>query len=203
MSDSYAGLANPETAASDFSATRFQVQQMLARVQTATLVKVVKVTGGGTGPVGRVDVQVLVQQVDGRGQAHSRPSIANVPYLRLQGGRNAVIIDPAAGDIGICLFCNRDISQVKATKDEAPPGSYRRFDLSDALYLGGVLNGAPEQYVRFADDGIHIHPRGKIFLEGDVVHTGTITSNGVNIGSTHRHTGVRSGSDQSGPPAPV
>jgi hypothetical protein len=62
------------------------------------------------------------------------------------------------------VICDRDSSAVKASKDIANPGSYRRFDLADGMYFGGFLNGTPDQYVRFFDTGdgspgIEVHDR--------------------------------------------
>ena len=121
------------------------VESILSRLQTVTLVKVVAVKGGGLSPVGMVDVQPLVSQIDGSGGVIPHGVIFNVPYMRLQGGSNAVIIDPQAGDIGMCGFCSRDISSVKANKSASAPQSKRRFDYSDGLYFGGFLNGTPSQ----------------------------------------------------------
>lgn len=50
------------------------------------------------------------------------------------------------------------------------------------------------------DGDLVIKASGTIVIEGDIVHTGTITSNGKNIGSTHTHTGVDTGGGISGPP---
>ena len=35
------------------------------------------------------------------------PVIHNVPYMRIQGGANGIILDPAIGDIGIATVCDR------------------------------------------------------------------------------------------------
>ncbi len=178
----------------------FIIQQTLAKMQTVTLVKVVAVSGG-TGPVGSVDVQPLVNMVSGAGQGQEHGTIQSLPYMRMQGGANAIVMDPKIGDIGICAFASRDISAVKASKAPSNPGSNRRFNWSDGLYLGGTLNGTPEHLVTFADDGIHITTPLTIFLEGNVVHTGTFISNGIDVGSDHRHTEVQTGSGETGPPA--
>jgi Phage protein Gp138 N-terminal domain len=191
----------------DFTTLQFSMEQLLARVETAGLVMVTAVQPGATGPVGLCTIQHLVNRVNGAGGSYPRGTVSNVPYLRLQGGANAIILDPAVGDKGIALFCSRDISTVKQTKAQSNPGSYRRFDQSDALYLGGVLNGAPTNWVEFGADGIHVHVAAglKIFLEGDVVitgnitHTGTFNSNAHDIGSDHRHTSS-GGSGTGGPP---
>lgn len=143
----------------------FIVDSILTRIQTVTLVRVVKVKGGGLAPVGMVDVQPLVSQVDGSGGIIPHGVIFNVPYMRLQGGGNAVIIDPQPGDIGMCGFCSRDISNVKVNKAASPPQSMRRFDFSDGLYFGGFLNGTPQQYVMFSGAGIKIYSPTGIELE--------------------------------------
>lgn len=143
----------------------FIVESILTRIQTVTLVRVVKVKGGGLAPVGMVDVQPLVSQVDASGGVIPHGVIYNVPYMRLQGGSNAVIIDPQQGDIGMCGFCSRDISNVKAFKKPSAPHSKRKFDFSDGLYFGGFLNGAPEQYIMFSDGGIKMFSPKEIQLE--------------------------------------
>jgi len=65
-------------------------------------------------------------------------------------------LDPKVGDIGIALFADRDISTVTATKKQATPGSRRKFDMADGLYIGGVLNGVPVQWIEFSEAGINI-----------------------------------------------
>lgn len=201
------------TGADDYNALLFVIRQQLMKLQTVTLVRVVKVTNsGGVSPVGTVDVQPLVNQMSGNRQATPHGIIANVPYMRLQGGTDAVILDPKVGDIGMCGFASRDISAVKTAQGPANPGSFRTFDWADALYFGGFLNGAPTQYVRFEAGGIHVvSPTAitlqapEITLDGHVHATGTVdadtdvTADGVSL-HDHVHSGVKAGSDNSGPP---
>ena len=142
------------------------VRIALGRVHTATLVKVVGVTNdGGVSPVGFVDIQPLVNQLDGAGVAIPHGTIYKCPYARLQGGPNAIILDPQVDDIGIAVFAERDISSATANRSTANPGSQRRFDMADAMYLGGVLNGEPTQYVQFSDAGITISSPSAVKLE--------------------------------------
>ena len=142
------------------------VSGIVSRIQTVTLVRVVKTKAGGLAPVGLVDVQPLVAQISGDGTVTPHGIIYNVPYFRLQGGGNAVIIDPEPGDIGMCGFCSRDISSVKQNKAPSAPQSRRRFDYSDGLYFGGFLNGTPEQYIMFFKGGIKLFSPGDIEMEG-------------------------------------
>lgn len=208
----YSGGQDTTSPLSDFNAHSFLIRQLLGQVHTITLVQVKAVTNdGGVEPVGYVDVQPLVQQVDGNGNVMQQPMVNHVPYFRLQGGANAIILDPQVGDIGICGFASRDISAVKASKAESPPGSRRRFDMADGLYIGGVLNGAPTQYVQFSGDGITLTGtaitingpttiNGQTTINGNTATTGTLTNNGKDVGSTHKHGGVQSGSDDTDVP---
>lgn len=152
------GQQKPSTTWGEFNNIAFLVQQALSKMQTATLVRIEKCTNsGGLSPVGFVDVTPLVTQIDGAGTPTPHVMIYNLPYFRLQGGANAIIIDPEPGDIGIAVFASRDISKVKSTKKQAPPGSFRQYSFSDGMYLGGMLNGTPTQYVQFSTAGIRIH----------------------------------------------
>ena len=152
------------------NATAALVRSMLSRLWTVTVVQVKAVTNdGGVEPVGFVDVQPLVNQVDGEGNVVAHGTISHCPYQRVQGGQNAVIIDPKVGDIGIAVFASRDISSVVATKAQANPGLGGMFNANDALYIGGILNGAVTQYVQFSDDGITIHSPTQVKLEGPKV----------------------------------
>lgn len=154
----FAGFQRPGTAASEYNTLKLMIDGMLSRVRTATLVKVMAVTNsGGVSPVGFVDILPMVNQVDGIGQATEHLTIYKCPYLRVQGGANAIILDPQVGDIGIAVFADRDISSATANKGQANPSSSRRFSMADGLYLGGVLNGLPTQYTRYSSTGIEIH----------------------------------------------
>jgi len=152
---SYSGSLGVSDLSNDFAAMRFVIRALIGEINTATLVKVITCTNeGGVAAIGTVDVQPLVNQVDGDNLGLPRLPIYRLPYMRVQGGVNAVIMDPHPGDIGMAVFASHDISTVKSTKDQSNPGSRRRFSMSDGLYVGGFLNGTPEQYIQFTDSGI-------------------------------------------------
>ncbi len=198
----------------------FVIQQALAKVQTATIVKVIACSNDGdASPVGTVDVQILVNQISGQMVATPHVTMYGLPYLRVQGGANAVILDPAPGDIGIAVFASRDITNVKSTKAQSNPGSFRTHDFGDGMYLGGLLNGSPSQFVQFNSSGITIVSPGTITLQapnivlnGALQQTGgnatmsqslTVTEdvkgNGISLDS-HVHSGVTSGGSDTGGP---
>lgn len=151
------GFPGQQTLSSDtegFNNDAYLIERMLARVSTATLVTVKSVTTTGqVAPVGMVGVQPMVKLADGAGKVFDHGKLHNLPYFRLQGGgTKAVIMDPKVGDIGIAIFADRDISSVKKNKKASAPGSWRRFDMADGLYIGGFLGGTPTCYIRFTDD---------------------------------------------------
>jgi len=151
------GSQTPTTAASEYTTLQFLIRQALFKMQTATVVKVIACTNAGAvAPVGFVTVQPMVNQMTGSRTAVAHGQIFRVPYVRVQGGANAIIIDPQPGDIGVVVCASRDISSVKNTKATANPGSFRTFDWADALYIGGVLNGTPTQYIDFGTGGITV-----------------------------------------------
>lgn len=210
MVDTFAGAQTVFDGGSEYNRMAFVVRSILGRTATATLVMVKTVTNtGGVEPVGLIDVQPMVAQLDGKGEPTPHGTIHDVPYLRVQGGRNAFIIDPQVGDIGICVFASHDLSAVKENKAPSNPGSRRRFSMADALYIGGVLNAAPENYIRFDSDGnIELSPQetvtilGKLTVRDDIETTdGDVIAGDITL-KTHRTSGVTTGSGTSGGPVP-
>lgn len=149
--------------------TKYQFDYFLSKVNTALPVKVVNVKTTGVAPVGYVDVKPMTKQMTVSGRSVENPVIYNVPYFRYQGGKNAVIIDPEVGDRGVAVFSQRDISSVKRTRDDANCGSLRMHDLGDAMYFGGFMNDAPQQYVMMSDAGIKLFSPVKVEIEAPVI----------------------------------
>lgn len=189
------------------------IRSALSGVRTAIPVQIVAVTNnGGLAGIGYVDVQPLVSSVDGAGQSWDHGIIYNVPYMRIQGGANGIIIDPVVGDIGIGTVSDRDISVVKNTSAIAAPGSTRKHDLSDMVYLMSIITSAPTQYIQFNSSGITINSPTAITISaptinssgtwnhtGSIAATGDVTGNGTSL-HTHKHGGVVVGGGQTGTP---
>jgi hypothetical protein len=152
---------DPDDSASEFAQRQFQINRTLARVRTMALVQVLGLTGG-TGAIakpGTVNVKLLVKLVDGQGNVTSHGTIFNVPVWRLGGGDGAVICDPAVNDIGWMAVADRDSSVVLSTGAEAQPGSRRKFDLADGVYMGKLLGEEPVQYIVMNSSGMQWHDR--------------------------------------------
>ena len=181
----YPGQQGANDSTTDYNSVVRIVEQVLSRVRTAVIVQIqaVHVDAAGLAPVGFADAVPLVKQMDGGGNTFVHGTVFNLPYFRLQGGANAVIIDPAPGDIGVALICDRDISSVKSTKAAASPGSRRRYSLPDGLYLGGFLNAKPICRIYFNPPG---GPAGMTMTPDDGVtflkiEPGKITLNAAEI----------------------
>ncbi len=186
----------------EFSTTAFVVDQIMAGMATATLVKVMAV---GTGTV---DVQPLVNQTDGRGTGTPHGTIHGLPYFTMRAGPVEIRIKPRVGDIGAAVFCHSDISKVKATKAQANPGTRRRFNWSDGLYFGGFLSsGDATTFIEIdADNNVSITcPTLKIAADtvdasADLALTGAASVSGaVDTATEYRVDGVKVVGNQAGP----
>ena len=143
--------------ASEVNRLNYIIRTALSGLRTAMPVQVMSVTNsGGISPIGYVGVMPLVSTLDGDGQVVDHATIYNVPYMRIQGGSNGIILDPAVGDIGLAIVCDRDITAVKSAKKVSAPGSLRKNDMSDMVYLMTIIGAAPTQYIQFNSSGITI-----------------------------------------------
>lgn len=215
------GQMTPWDTASDFNVTAFIIRQMMAKMVTTKLVRVQAVNSNGeVAAAPTVDVLPLVNQVDGNNNATPHGTVHGLPVFRLQGGPCAFILDPQVGDVGYVVAADRDISNAKANPGkQVTPGSFRKFDLADGIYVGGVLNAAPTCYVLFKADGHFkiVDVSGNVLetsasgfaITGNLAVTGNITATGevvrnqgapsqVSLG-THLHTSGGAGSPTSAP----
>ncbi|BDS20770.1 oxidoreductase [Enterobacter roggenkampii] len=139
---------------SDAENLSYVFKKLLSGVFFIELVEVLAVRGVAPNLV--VDVLPLVTRTDPSGAMIDNSPVFNVPVWRLQRGESAVIMDPVAGDIGLAAICDRDNSIARINRKQSVPGSKRTHSKSDAIYLGGVLNGQPSQFIEFADGAINI-----------------------------------------------
>lgn len=155
----------PQDTATDANSQQFLMHQFLMGKSFITLALVTSVNDSGE----VVSVKPMVEGFTGGGDLIPNSVIHGVPVWRLQRGASAVIMPPVVGDIGLIAICDRDITAVKKTKQSALPGSNRTHSYSDAIYLGGVLNAEPSQYVKFANDGIDIVSPLVVQVNGNTV----------------------------------
>lgn len=222
----YTGFIDLPNVTTEWGRLETAIKSIMNGMATTTLVQVKAITADGDGY--RVDIQPMVAQLDGAGNALAHGTIHDIPVWRVQGGTSALIVAPVVGDIGVAVFCSSDISGVKRRKTPTTPGSLRRYDWSDGIYFGGILGPAATQFLKFEDGALTITstgtvtinaPNGATINAGDslTLTAGTVTASGdlhvtgnisTGAGSTfngksfdnHTHSGVTTGSGNSGPP---
>lgn len=144
-----------------------QFNSLITNINTAIPCKVVaieKQEQRGVNIVGFVDIQLMIEQTNGQKKGNETAIICNVPYVRIQGGTNAVIIDPEINDLGVAIFASRDITNFKEARRQTPPATWRKFSISDAIYIGGIRNQKPVQYIHFRNDGIEIYSPKRVHI---------------------------------------
>lgn len=216
------GYQLPFDATSQEVGTDFIIRRLVARLQSMLPCQVMAIRTGGNGAIaapGTVDVQLLVSQIDGASPPNvtQRGVVTNVPWFRLAGGQNAIIVDPQVNDLGFIIAADRDISAFKKTFQKSAPGSSRKYRYSDGYYVPMGMNVTPNQYLVFTSTGIRIvdlngnmvemtssgvsiTPAGGIMtVNGSLKVTGDVMAGTISLMS-HLHTGVTTGSGDTGPP---
>lgn len=179
----YLGTQDQFSDTGDINTLSFVIERIVNRISVCTLAQVQAVsnTPGQVTSVGTVDVLPLVNLLNGYGQATKHQVVYGLPYFRFAGGSNAVLLDPQVNDIGLVIFADRDISSVKSNQQQSNPGSLRRFDFADGIYIGLCLGqSTPNQYLSFTNEGITIQDKN-----GNTIQT---SSSGVSITDSHGNT---------------
>lgn len=211
----FRGNADRHTATSEYNRLEFIFTQLMNGKATAALVEVKSVIAGNP-PM--VNVQPAVAQLDGAGKAVPHGIINRIPVVRMQGGAFALIIDPQVGDIGLAVFCSSDISVVKKTKAAGNPGSRRKFDWADGVYVGRLFGVTATSSVKIDGDGVTITSAGAVTVKtggsditlnaagGKVVVPGELDVTSLKVNGNpydqHKHLGVTTGGGTSGIVAP-
>ena len=139
-------------------------------INTAALVSVNGVEGGGTGsPAGHVSATPLVCQTDAKGNALPMAASPKLRFFRYQAGKAAIVLDPIAGDQGVAVYFKQDSSGVQdGAKEAVVPGSFRSFDQSEGVVLSGVQNQAPTVWIELTQgEKLTIHAPQGVKIETD------------------------------------
>lgn len=183
-----------------------RIQDHIRKIGPSMLVQVKAVHAGAASITGMVDVQPMVHQQDKQGKPHPRQIIHNVPYLRIQGGTSALIIDPKPGDIGFIIISGRDHTHAVTNRQPSPPASFRQFAMQDCVYVGGFLNNGPDQFIQATDEGWRIVTPGTLDIQAsgitadcDFKTSGDVVAGGVSL-KNHVHAGVQPGGGRTGAP---
>lgn len=194
--------ARPEQTVAGAAQDMYIINNLIANIHTMMPVKILSVTVPSDilAPIGRCEVLPLVQQIDGSNNVYPMGKIINVPYLRVQGGSNAIVIDPQVGDVGLCGFCERDISIVKRTGELSAPDTRRKYDINSAVYMFTMMSETPTQYIHFKSSGIDIKTTGDLNINGLIIKAdGTLVTKDGDTVDKHSHGGVQSGGSNTSP----
>ena len=162
------------------------------------------------------------------GESIAQDFIYNVPVRFGGGGGFAVNLPLTKGDTGWLIFCDRDISAFKATRQIMPCNTNRMHAPEDAFFLPDAMQTARisaedsskavfqtldgSNKIALGSDDITIKTKSlnitadtvtftspAITTTGTIAATGDITAAGISV-STHVHGGVTSGSGTTGAP---
>lgn len=164
----------------------------------------------------RATIKPLVMLGTTDGQKISRAQLSNIPVFRFGGGGFFIRFPVKSGDFGWLKATDRDMSLIMQRGGlEDWPNTLRQHSFSDGMFFPDTLkswaiDGAnADALVIQSLDGsvcVSLHS-GKVKIEatdievvGNMSVTGTMTNNGVNIGSTHVHSGVDAGPSNTGGP---
>ena len=127
--------ARPEQTVPGAAQDKYIIESLISNIHTMIPVKILSVTvpADTLAPIGRCEVQPLVQQIDGSNNTYDDGKIINEPYLNVHSGSNAVVSDPQDGNFGMYGFCTPDISIIKGTGELYVTGSRRPDDVNSAM----------------------------------------------------------------------
>lgn len=143
-------------------------------------------------------IKPLLAKRDPSGAKIPTTAVSGIPFFRLQMGTSAIKMPPKQGDIGLLLCCDRDITNILATKAESVVASGFTHSKKDGIYLGGIelLNADPTEYIEFTGSGINVVSPGNVTINGVTIQPdGTMISKDGIIFDTHIHS---QGADSSG-----
>jgi hypothetical protein len=150
-------------------------------------------------------------------------TFTEVPPIFMRGGSSFTAHPIAVGDYCLLIITERCYDRWYSGIDFAPPAEYRMHDYSDGFALVGIGNEAGlidipsviQQTGNTNQDGDYTHQgnmnqtgdltvTGDLQVNGDINCTGRITVGAATIGgidfATHTHSGIQSGSGNTGAP---
>ena len=166
-------------------------------------------------------LQPAIQAVLSDNSFMDQPQIFDVPVLELGGNGLSVKIPLKAGDTGIVIFCDRDITLFKQEKKNTQPNTLRKHDLADGIFIPMKFGNAGSSNIiiqnndgstKFEVTSSGINIKGNVTIDGDISTTGTVSATGaissaeevtaktINL-TTHVHTGGHNGNNTGTPVA--
>lgn len=146
------------------------------------------------------------------------PLLVDVPVVFQRGGGVSLTFPVAAGDECLVIFSSRCIDGWWQEGGIQPAVDARQHDLSDAFAIvgpysqktkiGGISTTGAQirtddglTLIEVKGGGLTLKSPHVLIVSDDVKITGaSLTHNGVNVGSTHVHSGVQTGGGTTGTP---
>lgn len=107
----------------------------------------------------------------------------------------SVVINTGSGNATV--NCNQATVQASASVTLDTPTTH----CTGVLNVDGLITGAGGMAISGGSGGATATISGPVSINGNVATTGTLTNNGTNVGSTHHHSGVQTGSGTTGGPS--
>lgn len=171
----------------------------------------------------RVSVQILVNMVSTAGKQTKRAQIPNIPIYQPSAGGYIIRFPVKAGDLGWIKATDTDISLFLQNLKQCPPNTNLIHKFDSAVFwpdnMGNgiaIAGGDASNLVIQTYDGTTKISVGAgtvaitaptsvtitspvVNMSGNLVVSGEVTGNGKVL-STHVHSGVQTGSGDTGPP---
>ena len=137
------------------------------------------------------------------------PQLIKVPVVQIGGGGFLVDFQPATGDEVLVVFSSRCIDGWWQSGGVQKQTEWRAHDLNDGIAIPGLWSvprvpagiGGGGIKLRTVDNSTYVQvTNGNVAIVGNLTVTGTMTNNGVNVGSTHVHGGVQTGGSNTAVP---
>ena len=144
-----------------------------------------------------VSLQPAIQVVLTDNTFLDMPQIFDIPVLELGGKGLSVKIPLEAGDTGIVVFCDRDITLFKQEKKNTQPNTLRKHDLSDGIFIpmrfgsagsSNILIQSNDGATQFEITSSGINVKGNITVDGEITATDVKTTTNVSL-KNHIHSG--------------
>lgn len=185
------------------------IESMLRNVYTATPALVVGVDLESNS----VDVQPLIRRRDSDNTQHDASIQYSVPLhiLSADSGRFKITMPVSAGDTVMLFYSQRDLqffhgSDGKTIVDSGSPLAHNSnpvFAVAGLFTRTNTTNIPTNSlYIQADNASIDMNQNGDIQMVGRNINlqSNSLTHNGVNIGDTHVHGGVRSGGSNTSSP---
>lgn len=188
---------------SDISCQGNAVLSLLASASKGNVfadIVLVKDVGNGV-----MTVLPLVSGANVSGGEIKNQEVYGIPFIQYQAGNSSVKLTPRVGDIGLVIACDKDTTNVRASRKSGPPPTQRRHSYSDAVYITAIasLNGEPTEFAEFTGSGINIKSPGDVNINGlKILASGKLQLVDGSIVDGHDHGGVESGRSRTNPLEP-